>query len=453
MIACEAFCGLRNDQSSFRENKNLIFQLKPCSDGIRASRRAFVLANSCRQRRGPTPHPPLPAREVPQNLVPRQKTWPHPAPLQVQQGGLPLQEAPAACTAPVSAAPEAQNLSCPAALPAGGPGTLQPPLAHPRLGSSHGARAGSETQAQGEERVSEPPRHPCLGHTPRPHLPAQSPAPAPSAGAAVALAHPPFVAPLPPPPPHVPGTSPSPPPSPPPSPHSPALPAREEKYQNLEGAGRTQRREHSGQDQNSEGKLEGVHNDGHPGQELCGGCRGSGLAGCPAPHPPSGCSLPRGSQESHSRAEHGPDPSAREARVFPQPGGSPGWWPFDGGLPGSWDTSKSDARAGPSPASRAALPGASVSPAGQRTASEGACGPGALGGRVTRRSAAAQRSEPLGLRSLPPTLPFLPASLRNQFAAGSWANHKYTDFPSHQERVGQRPPRRAAPPAGQRAPV
>lgn len=98
-----------------------------------------MLANSCRQRRGPTGHPPLPAREVPQNLIPSQKIWPHPAPLQVQQGGLPLQEAPAGCSASMSVAPQAQNLSCPPALPAGGPGTLPVPPA-PARSSQTGIR-------------------------------------------------------------------------------------------------------------------------------------------------------------------------------------------------------------------------------------------------------------------------------------------------------------------------
>lgn len=78
-------------------------------------------------------------------------------------------------------------------------------------------------------------------------------------------------------------------------------------------------------------------------------------------------------------------------------------------------------------------PRTSVSPAGQRTVSKGTCGSEALRGRVTRRSPKAQRSEPLGMSSLQPTLPFLPASLKNQYVAESCANHKYSYFQSHQE--------------------
>lgn len=207
------------------------------------------------------------------------------------------------------------------------------------LGSSHKARAGSGTPAQGEERVTDTcsrlsncdagllPRHPCPGP---PDLPGQSPAPPPSQGrrgsSHTLTLRLPF--PLPP-------TTTTPWPGPPGAgrqtelpralglhpPHPRELPAGQETCKNQEGADKTQRRGHSGQDQNLEGEIEGVHSDGHPGQDLWGGYCGHGSVEHGQPlRPPWGCSLRRASSGNPSRAEHRADPSVRGAGVFRQPG-------------------------------------------------------------------------------------------------------------------------------------
>lgn len=241
------------------------------------------------------------------------------------------------------------------------------------LGSSRTARAGSGTRAQGQERVTDtcscpsdcdaglPPQHPCPG----PLRPAcLEPSSRPLARATAALATPSLCGP----PsnathhPHPvswpswgreagradqsPGTSPSP----------QALHGPDRKCAKIRrGADRTQRRGHSGQDQNLEREIEGVHDDGHPGQDLWGGCRGNGSRSRPSPVTPLGVWLCRGPQDTCSRAGHRPDPSVRDARgVRAARGGSPGWWPLDQGLPGSGDTPKSDAR--PVPPLPAVLP-------------------------------------------------------------------------------------------------